>query len=245
MKLKFISALIFSFFISSAAVYSAAPQSSSPQRSLQEWLGQEISNQYHQAKIEFTGPIQWIKGPPSTEMRSLSIVEDDKKGNIHFIIQGVKALDTSSLLPSSVPVAEGWVGFNAWIQARAAQRRIKPYEKLSAELFTVRPTNIAQGEAREFRGLILSQDVDVARLESIQTLLEGQLLVSSAVRKLPDIRKGDSIRILLRTGDLVLSTQGIAEEPGYEDRQIRVMTAKTKRELVGQLRANGIVEVSL
>ena len=42
-----------------------------------------------------------------------------------------------------------------------------------------------------------------------------------------------------------LTTAGTAEEPAYFDAPVRVMAAKTKRELVGKLLAGGVVEVRL
>jgi flagella basal body P-ring formation protein FlgA len=91
----------------------------------------------------------------------------------------------------------------------------------------------------------LIQDAELMHLESRQTILQGQFITSSAVQRIPDIRRGDSVRIRMISGGLAVSTQGTAEEPGYINGKMRVMANKSKREFVGELSADGVVEVKL
>lgn len=194
----------------------------------------QLSKIYLGARIELMQPIQWVQGAmPEILQDPLTVHEEAGRGEARFIISSNKGGE----------VSQGWVKFAAWVPAYVAAKRIHVGERLSAELFVEQEINVAVGQAREFRGVILSPEMDVSDLESRQTIVEGQFLVGSAVRKVPDIRKGDSIRIQLVSGSLTLSTSGVAQEPAYLNGRIRVMTSKTKRELVGKLVSGGFVEV--
>jgi flagella basal body P-ring formation protein FlgA len=135
--------------------------------------------------------------------------------------------------------------YAAFVPARVSIRRISPGEKLTADMFVLRDVNVTSGMNYEMKGIILPQEEDVSRLETRQTVLDGQFLTSTAVEKVPDIRKGDSVRIHIVSGDLNLSASGIAMEPGYEKDPIKVLVSRSKHELSGTLEAGGVVEVNL
>jgi flagella basal body P-ring formation protein FlgA len=88
-------------------------------------------------------------------------------------------------------------------------------------------------------------DQAIANYEAIQTIMEGQFLVTSSFRKVPDVRRGDSIRVNIVSNGLILMALGTSEESGYINHSIRVRTGKTKRELVGKLLPGGVIEVKL
>jgi flagella basal body P-ring formation protein FlgA len=199
-----------------------------------ELLTKEVSKLYPNAKISFLNEINWVRGDHLDDSVGLSVIGDDSRGNIHF-----------SITHQSGAISEGWVAFAAWVPARVPIQRIKPGQALSPELFVTQEVNVSTGPAREYRGVILPADYDLNGLEAMQTILEGQFLTSSSVQRVPDVRRGDSIRIHLISGELTLSTLGIAEEPAYMNKQVRVMTTKSKRELSGYLRSGGVVEVKL
>ncbi len=198
-------------------------------------LKSELAKLYPGAKIELTGSLRWTRGKLPGELDSLSFRGEDSRGNAYF---GVNTASSDS-------GADGWVSFAAWVPARISVRRIHPGERLSPELFATQDVNIAVGQAHEYRGILLDKSVPITGLQTRQTILEGGLLLSSAVERIPDVRRGDFVRILLQSGGLSLTTTGTAEEPAYLNDQVRVMAAKTKRELVGKLTPGGIVEVSL
>jgi flagella basal body P-ring formation protein FlgA len=112
-------------------------------------------------------------------------------------------------------------------------------------MFTPRDVNVAVGQAHEERGVILESGRALTGLQARQTILEGQLLLSSAVERIPDVHRGDVVRVELLSNGLSLVTQGVVEEPGFTGESIHVMASKTKRELMGRLAANGVVEVRL
>ncbi len=205
-------------------------------------LKKEISKNFGNAKVDLIGPLRGAERGLNQEINAVTFLDTDGKGNAHFSL----TLDGFSRdSGNSTNYSEVWISFAAWMPAKISLRRIHPGEVLSSDQFITQPVNVANGQAYEYRGLMLPAHMDVNGLEANQTILEGQFLLSTAARRIPDIRRGDSVRIHLVSGGLTLSTLGVAEEPGYLKRQIRVMTNKNKREFSGQLRSGGIVEVRL
>ncbi len=202
-------------------------------------LTQELSKSYAGAQIDL-GAIRWVRGYASTPFQTVMIYGDDARGNAHFLLQGGSSeVNTQNLS------AEGWVNFSAWLPAKVALRRVHPGEKLTAEAFVTRKVDVSTGTAREYRGVMFPASEEVASFESTQTVLEGQFLLNSGTRRVPDVRRGDSVRIQLVSGDLTLSTQGIAQEAGYLNTSVRALTTRSKREVSGLLKADGVLEVKL
>lgn len=199
-------------------------------------LSAAVAKNYPGARIELASTVRWTRGVSPVSPVSASVISLNARGEVQF---SMRDRDAESA------VSEGWASVRAWIPAQVATRRIGPGERLSPELFTVQEVNVASGVPYEYRGVILPVDVAVSGLESRQTILEGQFLVSSAVQKVPDVRKGDLVRIRIQSGELNVSTLGTAEEPAYVNGRVRVIASKTKREFVGQLAPGGVVEVRL
>lgn len=204
------------------------------QERLNHLARQGIAKNYLGSRIELTTPVRWVYGQMPEEISDVRILGENLPGEVR-----ISALGTDG------SASEGVVGFAAWTPVRVAVKRIQPGEKLSPEMFVIRDVNVAMGMAREYRGGILANDVNVTHLEARQTILEGQFPLVSGVRKIPDIRRGEMVQVRLKSGDVILNTTGVAEEPAYLDGNIRVMTSKTKRELNGKLLPGAVVEVSL
>jgi flagella basal body P-ring formation protein FlgA len=205
-------------------------------------LGDEIRSElgkvFPGARIELSSEIRMIRGELPVKVKSIRFISDNLRGEAIFALQGENKQGVSVDTEVSA-------GFLAWTPAWIAARRILPGERLSPELFNLREVNVATGLPRELRGVILPKTVDVSQLEARQTVLEGQFAVTTGVRKVPDIRRGDAVRIHIRSGGLTVTTSGVSEEPAYYDSNLRVLTTKTKRELVGKLTKDGVVEVRL
>lgn len=200
---------------------------------LGDQVKKELAQRYPGARIELVSEVRWTRGERPAEPATVKIQNVTPKGELQFVALGSRG------------GAEGWVNYSAWIPARIALRRIAPGERLREDQFVVQDVNVAMGNAYEYRGVILWSDAPVTGLESRQTILEGQFLTSSAVQRVPDVRRGDAVRIQLSSGELTVVTFGIAEEPAYLNGRVRVMANKSKREFVGELVSNGIVEVKL
>jgi flagella basal body P-ring formation protein FlgA len=198
-------------------------------------LQAQLAKAYPEAKVEITSTLHLTRGKAIPENPVVHVLNETARGEVVFSVTGESAAD----------YAEGYATFSAWTEARVAIRRIHPGETLTPDLFVSQNVNVAQGMAREYRGVILEKGESVSGLQSRQTILEGQLLTSSAVERTPDLRRGDTVQIHLINGAFELSTLGVAEEPAYLGGNVRVMASKTKRELVGLLRKDGVVEVKL
>jgi flagella basal body P-ring formation protein FlgA len=210
-------------------------------RALGASIRQEIADAYPGARIEITGPVVWFRGEPPANVSAVRFLGENGRGEGQIEIRG---LNEDGDVAKSV-TAEGMVPFSAMVPAHVAIRRVLPGDKLDPDLFLTKSIDVARGQAREMRGILYPGISSVAGLEARQTILEGQALTSSAVQKMPDLRRGDSVSIHLISGGLTLTVPGTSEEPGYLDGRVRVLSAKTKRELVGKLQPGGIVEVQL
>lgn len=196
----------------------------------------ELTKRWPEAKVELIGPIRWAPGTLiSGKPMKVSIREVTPKGEAEVL--AVDSSNGSTFL--------GRVNYAAWIHALIPSRRIYPGEKLLPDLFKAQEINGALGQAYEYRGLIVARDTRVVGLEARQTILQGQFLISTAVQKIPDVRRGDSITIRLISGGLSVSTQGTAEESAYIAGRVRVIESRSKREFVGSLAPGGVVEVRL
>ncbi len=135
--------------------------------------------------------------------------------------------------------------YEAWVKVPIALHRIYPNTQLKTEDFKIGSINVSTGQAREFRGVLASADTMVDRMETRQTILEGQFLVTSAMQKKPDVRRGDLVKLELNSGELSLSTQAVIQESAAVGDRVRVLTVKTKKEVVGTLRDDHSVGVNL
>lgn len=196
-----------------------------------ESVKRELAARYPGARVEMTGEIRWNRAPQgdTVDASRAHVLATTPQGYAQVVLSG----------------GEGWVPYRAMMPAYVAVRRVMPNEKLTSEMFALQDVNVASGQAYDYRGVLLPRTQAIDGLEARQTVLEGQFLVSSAVQKVPDIRRGDAVRILVTSGDLTVTTQGIASEPAFVNGRIRVMANKTKREFVGELKDGGTVEVRL
>lgn len=172
------------------------------------------------------------------EIKSARVVEDRPNGTAVIELVGINSEGHEKSENIQTP-------YEAWKKVPVAIRRIYPNQKLKAEDFRVQDVNVASGIAREVRGAMISASTPLHQLQSRQSILENQYVLSNAVEKQPDLKKGDTVKLELVSGELTLVTQAIAEEPGSVGDRIRVMTVKTKREITGVIREDRSVEVNL
>ncbi|MFZ9594997.1 MAG: flagellar basal body P-ring formation chaperone FlgA [Bdellovibrionia bacterium] len=205
----------------------------SPLRVLEN-LRAQLSSQMGHAEVKFPKDIVWQGSKEPRFYGEILIQSEGPPGTVHFSVVGDQGQR-----------AQGSLTYEAWVPAKIAVRRIRPGEVLKEDLFVNRKINVASGLAGEYRGVLFSPERELSELEMTQTLLEGQFLTTPAVRAVPAVRRGDVVRIQLMKEGLVLTTSGIAQEPGYVHQPIRVLTSKTKKELLGQLLPDAKVEVKL
>lgn len=172
------------------------------------------------------------------EVRHVRLVEDRPNGVALFEVTGrtTAGQDQADLVQTP---------YSAWKRVVVAKRRIYPNTKLRAEDFTISEVNVASGMAREYRGVMVPATTELSGLQSRQSILENQFVTSPAVERSPDLRRGDLIKLDLVSGELTLTTQATAVDPAVIGDRVKVLTTKTKKEMVGILREDHSVEVRL
>jgi flagella basal body P-ring formation protein FlgA len=233
--------LFLSLFITHAVFAGALGETQNTSSRLSELIRASLTEKIADAEIRIPSLSHLMEAPQMSRfaaIQSVHLVVDKAAGIAQFEVLGTTEDGADASETIQTP-------YEAWKKVPVATHRIYPNTKLKSEDFKLLEVNVASGAPREFRGVMLSADTRFDSLETKQTILEGQYATSSAVTKSPDLRKGDSVKLELISGDLTLTTQAIVEEPASVGDHIRIMTNKTKRELMGIVRADHSVEVSL
>lgn len=216
----------------SIPVDATASSGNSMQEKIQSELRTQLGKLFPGTRIELVGDLHLSLTQGPTDIMAVTVVDENNRGEAHFILNQ----DTGQ---------QGMTAFRAWLPTWVAQRRVMPAEKLSPEIFKIQDVNVAVGMPREMRGLFLAENVNFRDYEATQSILEGQYPLSSGMKKVPDVRRGDVVQIRMISGEVSLSTSGTAAEPAYIDGSLKVITQGTKRELQGKLLGGHVVEVSL
>lgn len=175
-----------------------------------------------------------VRGETLGTIRRVQFLGENRPGRVRYLIED-----------STGTEAEYETGYKALMEAWVAKRRVLPTQKISATDFRKGEIDVAQGINRELKGLAIPIETALESLESRQTIMEGSFLISSAVQRVPDVKKGDPVTIRMIAGDLILQTSGVATEPAYIGQSARVMTTKGKKDLAGTLKKSREVEVKL
>ena len=233
--------LILSTLIATSSFAEAPSEGLSPASRLSSLIRVSLMEKIAGSEVRIPSLDKLMATPSMTnfaEIRTIRLVTDRSTGVAQFEVIGANAEGKEIVETIQTP-------YEAWKKVPVAIHRIYPNSKLKNEDFKLQDINVASGVAREYRGVMMPSDTDFSSLQTKQTILEGQYVVASAIQKMPDLRKGDTVRLELNSGDLSLTTQAIAEESGTIGSQIRVMTTKTKRELSGLVKEDRSVEVNL
>jgi flagella basal body P-ring formation protein FlgA len=205
-----------------------------PEGKIESSLRDALAKRFSGAAIEFLPGSTFPSGRDALTLSAVRILSESGTGTADY-----------SAIYSDGSTALGQVRFSAMVPTFVASKRIHPGDKLSRGDFQIQPVNVAQGMAYQYRGVMLPTKQKIDGLQARQTILEGQYPLTSGVERIPDIRRGDSVELKILSGDVQLSTLGLVQEPGYFGDSVRVLTQKTKKELVGKLTKGGIVEVKL
>lgn len=187
----------------------------------------ELSRRFSGAEIRIE-EILSENGIPSPQ--SFTFVSENPQGTAHF-----EAADRTKFS----------VRFAAYQAALIPEARLLFGQKLAEGRVSPRELNVTSGSNRELRGLFLQPGTDLNAYQSRQTLLEGQPILKSGVEKIPEIKRGESVRVQVISAGMELSTTGKAEEPAGLGDSVRVMIQKTKKVLTGKLKEGRVVEVQL
>jgi flagella basal body P-ring formation protein FlgA len=189
------------------------------------------------AEIRIPNLEKLIKTPQISaisELSTIRLIEDRANGSALFELTSTDGTSVKIQTP-----------YQAMVKAPVAVRRIYPNSILKKEDFRIETLNVATGLPREYRGVIIYDEAKLFRTETKQTILEGQFVVTNAIRKQPDLRKGETVKLELSSGDLTLTTAAIVQENASVGEQVHVLTTKSKREVVGKVKEDRSVEVTL
>jgi flagella basal body P-ring formation protein FlgA len=181
-------------------------------------IKKSIRTLYPEGRIAFRSEIDW-----TTNVENAWSLKEDKKEKY----------------------ASGKVSISVYKKTWIPNKRIRPGEQLNRADFKLTETDIASGLYREYRGIFLPLEIEFEKLQARGTLIEGTPALMTAIEKIPDIRRGENIRVIITTGTLQVTTHGVAQEPGLIGGQIRILTNTGKKELVGSLKSDKSVEVAL
>lgn len=231
---KYLIKLI-SIFVTATAIAAVDVRTpTSPSPSLDSLLKKELSKQFPNAEIELE----------AHSMRDLR----DLAGNIATVdvLSKTNKGDAFVRVETDQVSREVWIKFSAWIEGLESQRRIMPKETIQARDFSPKRIDVATGYYSEFKNWIVpAKNPEIDKTEAKQTILPKTFLLSTQVEKIPDIRRGDTVKVELISRGLRVSTYGVAQEPGYLTNKIRILTKTSKKELVGKILDSGLVEVML
>ncbi len=190
----------------------------------------EIEKIFPGAKIEL---LEGASGP-GVQLQSLRYIREDARGNAYFQVNQA--------------ITEYPVRFRALKKVWMSARRLQPGTKLSMDDLRQQEVDLAQGIAHEYRGVLMGTEYGAPQFqkyETRQTILESQFLLQTALTQIPDVRRGESVRVRIHTLGVVLSTTGLVQEPGYMGGDVRVLSSQFKKELTGKLSSAKILEVQL
>jgi flagella basal body P-ring formation protein FlgA len=202
---------------------------------LRKSLIEELEMRFPMAEVKINKPFKWSDEQNIPEIiQRIQFLGNDGNGKAKFRIY-----------QSSNDFSDLEVGFSAWQEVLVSLRRIHPLEKLTDDLFRKEKIDVALRQYHSYRGLFLPLEENLSQLKAGQTILEGNTPLLTGVRRIPDIRRGEQVRIRLISGSLLLSTSGIIQEEAHFGKQVRVLTNTTKKELVGTVLRDKTIEVRL
>ena len=219
----------------------AAPVQNALSLRLSDLIHASLTEKIADAEIRTPSLDKICSQKPLSEFQSLDrirLIEDRPNGTALFEVFG-------KLKDGGERTELVQTPYTAWKKVVVANRRLYPNTKVQEQDFKVVEMNVASGPIREYRGVLIPAEGNFSRLQTRQTILENQYVTSTSVERQPDVRKGDTLRLDMVSGDLSLSTQATASESASIGDRIRVMTSKTKKEVVGTVREDHSVEVIL
>jgi len=133
----------------------------------------------------------------------------------------------------------------ALLRVLVASESIAPGVRLNKKKFEVREVDVFDASYSLFRTALASTDNVLEEYETKQTIVAGEPLLVTAIRKVPDVRKGKQVSVEIVSGGLRVTTEGRSEGTGFVGMELDVQILSTKKKLSGILKSPGLVEVTL
>lgn len=117
-------------------------------------------------------------------------------------------------------------------------KAVRRGESLSAEHFTLEPRDVSELP----EGWLDDPNAVIGQLAR-RRVAPGSLFRSSWAQKPLRVHRGELVRFRLEHGPLVIEGKGVARRDAHAGEWIRVVNADSKRELYGQVAADGVIHV--
>ncbi len=197
-----------------------------------------IQDRYPGAEIQVSeNTFRW-RADPIENITQAQIQNEIEPGVLLIRVSGTDNSGTQSSTLVEVP-------HQAWLRVPHATRRIQPKERITQDLVRFDRVDVTQAPYSAQRGILIHDEKWLKKAESRYTILEGSPLVANAIQDAPDVLRGDGVKILLQSGELILSIQGTSLDSVRVGERIRTLTTKGKKEFTGTLTAPDTVEVKL
>ena len=139
----------------------------------------------------------------------------------------------------------GTAKVKVWRMLYTARSRLSPHHVLRDADLELKRVNLLDPQVRPLRTVLLREDSKISSLETRQTILAGQFITDPAVRKIPDIQRGEIVRVEMHSGRLRLRSNGKANEEAYIGDEVHITVDATKKNITGKVIDKGLVEVTI
>ena len=195
---------------------------------LKSKVAQHIQKSFLDCRVEIDGPVHWTAKLPKN-WNAFKFMNVTGKGEAHF----------------QVGLTTAKVRFRAFKWVYVAKSRIRPGTRLTEELVEKKEVDVSSGFNSQYRAMMLGAKEKIEELETKQTILEGHVALSTGLKKVPDVRRGQNVRVKIKSGLLSITTSGAAQKDALAGDILRVQLRKTKKMLVGKLSKDGSIEVDI
>lgn len=104
---------------------------------------------------------------------------------------------------------------------------------------------IRRMETTKLPGVTFDAVEDLVGKRAVRSIMPNIPITADLVNNPPVIKKGDLIKVLVQSGNLLIVTKGLAKEDGYFGKIIRVKNLDSKKELYGKVEDDSTVKIIL
>lgn len=142
----------------------------------------------------------------------------------------------------------GWaqVSFRLDADVYVAKKAVRPNEEIKLENFELRKFNV-MGSAvnRDLSGEVVRANAFPEGVRAKQTIQAGAPLLSASLERIPMIRLGDVVTLILKSDNLRVSTKAVAQGTAAVGDMVTVQLPRYSRTFRGKLVEGRLVEVWL
>ncbi len=149
-------------------------------------------------------------------------------------------VDTSKFGSSYAIVKNGKKQTQLYVYVRAFKEGYVSVERIKAGDVIANKVQIEKIDVTSMRTMPLE---DVDGLIAKRSMSYGRAITSDLVETMPEIRKGESVRIVYDNNGIKLETAGIAEEDGFIGKMLTVRNINSQKLVAGNYAGNGRVHV--